>query len=193
MKPARALPYTLLSHGAADGGVFTLHFHNKGRVGVVFQVRSATEAPRGYTVEPHKSLEDTWPAPAGGADFDLSVFGPNGFFRGFKARAAAGRHTANILIRERYDENDNEITLEFSNRSGHAVVASVLDNYSGHRTTIDLSTNDTDTKNWSLKRSSGWYDFVVTVADDPQFEQRVAGHLETGDDSITDPAMGGLV
>jgi phospholipase C len=193
VKPARALPYTLLSHGAVEGGAFNLHFHNKGRAGVVFQVRSGSDAPRGYTVEPHKRLEDTWSAPAGGADFDLSVLGPNGFFRGFKARSAAGRHTANLLVRERYDEQDNEITLEIANRSGYAVIASVLDNYTGHRTQVKLSPGDTDTKRWSLKRSSGWYDFVITAADDAQFELRIAGHLETGEDSITDPAMGGLV
>jgi hypothetical protein len=29
--------------------------------------------------------------------------------------------------------------------------------------------------------------------DDAQFEHRLAGHLETGEDSISDPLMGGLV
>ena len=36
-------------------------------------------------------------------------------------------------------------------------------------------------------------DFVVTVAEDPSFERRLTGHVETGRDSISDPAMGGLV
>jgi phospholipase C len=42
-------------------------------------------------------------------------------------------------------------------------------------------------------RTSGWYDLAVTVDGDAQFECRFAGHLETGEDSISDPAMGGLV
>ena len=45
----------------------------------------------------------------------------------------------------------------------------------------------------SLERFHGWYDLVVTVAEDPTFEYRLAGHVETGRDSMSDPAMGGLV
>jgi phospholipase C len=34
---------------------------------------------------------------------------------------------------------------------------------------------------------------MVTVAGDPTFEYRLAGHVETGKDSFSDPALGGLV
>jgi hypothetical protein len=37
------------------------------------------------------------------------------------------------------------------------------------------------------------YDFVITVASDQGFSYELAGHLETGKDSISDPAMGGLL
>jgi predicted nucleic acid-binding protein len=37
------------------------------------------------------------------------------------------------------------------------------------------------------------YDLVVTVANDPGFEYQIAGHVENGEDSISDPAMGGLI
>jgi phospholipase C len=46
---------------------------------------------------------------------------------------------------------------------------------------------------FSRARFDGWYDFVITVAGDTGFEYEVAGHLETGEDSVSDPAMGGLV
>jgi phospholipase C len=39
----------------------------------------------------------------------------------------------------------------------------------------------------------GWYDFSLTAADDQHFGQRLAGRFENGDDSISDPAMGGLL
>jgi phospholipase C len=45
----------------------------------------------------------------------------------------------------------------------------------------------------SLDEFFGWYDLIVTVAEDPTFEYRLAGHVETGQDSFSDPAMGGLV
>jgi hypothetical protein len=36
----------------------------------------------------------------------------------------------------------------------------------------------------------GWYDLVITVEGDPGFEYHFAGHVETGEDSISDPAIG---
>ena len=45
---------------------------------------------------------------------------------------------------------------------------------------------------WSLEEFHGWYDLVVTVEEDPTFEYR-SGHIETGRESISDPAIGGLV
>ena len=45
----------------------------------------------------------------------------------------------------------------------------------------------------SLEQFHGWYDLIVTVAGDPSFKYRLAGHVETGHDSFSDPALGGLV
>jgi phospholipase C len=44
-----------------------------------------------------------------------------------------------------------------------------------------------------LNALHGWYDLIVTVAEDPSFNYRLAGHVETGRDSFSDPALGGLV
>ena len=43
---------------------------------------------------------------------------------------------------------------------------------------------------WDLRGSDHWYDLTVTLADDPTFIQRLAGHVETGRPSRTDPAIG---
>jgi phospholipase C len=39
-------------------------------------------------------------------------------------------------------------------------------------------------------KSFGWYDFSVQAIGFTSFEQRFAGHVETGVNSRTDPAMG---
>jgi phospholipase C len=44
-----------------------------------------------------------------------------------------------------------------------------------------------------LQQYFGWYDLVVSVSQDSTFEHRLAGHVETGRDSFSDPALGGLV
>jgi len=41
-----------------------------------------------------------------------------------------------------------------------------------------------------LHKSFGWYDFTVQVGSDASFERQLAGHVETGRDSMTDPAIG---
>ena len=37
----------------------------------------------------------------------------------------------------------------------------------------------------------GWYDVTVRCSADPTWLRRLAGRIETGQDSITDPLMGG--
>ena len=44
---------------------------------------------------------------------------------------------------------------------------------------------------WNLAATHGWYDLLVTSEAEPAYARRFAGRLETGKDSITDPAMSG--
>jgi phospholipase C len=145
-------------------------------------------APRTYTVEPLRSMADSWPQ---AADYDLSVYGPNGFFRHFKGGLSA--HRANLDAAATYDEKHNEISLEISNRSSRNVTVSVLDAYTKQRTRLSLRPGQAETETWSLQRGRGWYDLAITLDRDDQFEYRYAGHLETDEDSISDPLMGGLI
>jgi phospholipase C len=43
---------------------------------------------------------------------------------------------------------------------------------------------------WRLDDSFGWYDLTLAVNADSSFLQHFAGHLETGTDSMSDPAIG---
>jgi phospholipase C len=43
---------------------------------------------------------------------------------------------------------------------------------------------------WPLSASVGWYDLTITVDTDAGFQQRIAGHVETGEDSVSDPVIG---
>jgi phospholipase C len=45
----------------------------------------------------------------------------------------------------------------------------------------------------SLSQFFGWYDLIVTVAADPTFKYRLAGHVDPGKQSFSDPALGGFV
>ncbi|HEX8863313.1 MAG TPA: phospholipase domain-containing protein [Actinomycetes bacterium] len=186
----RAIPYTLHADGRAAASSFSIAFESSGAAAAVFQVRSAdsTQGPRSYTVESGKQLTDSWDL---GSGYDLAVFGPNGFLRRFKG--GAGGPSAGLAVRARYSRRQAEIVLELENHGSARVEVSVSNRYSPKRTTLTLVPGGAKAPRWSLERTGGWYDLVVTVRDDRQFEYRYAGHLENGEASISDPGMGGLI
>ena len=191
VRRARAIPYTLHVDGHASSSVFSIDFKSSGAAAAVFQVRSAgsTDEPRTYTVEAGKQLTDTWDAASG---YDLSVFGPNGFLRRFKGGGVSGV-AALLDVKASYDERHHEIALQVRNRGADRIKVTVHDAYTSKDTKLSLRPGEGTSEQWSLSRTRGWYDLVISVQGDAAFEYRYAGHLETGEESISDPAMGGLV
>jgi phospholipase C len=190
VRPSRALPYELNVTASAAPGTFTIEFLNTGAVGAVFQVRSGNPADnvRAYTVEAGKSLSGTWTV---GATYDLTVYAPNGFTRYFKGSTTAG--AAALDVRARYDtDGQGSIGWQITNAGTANATVSVLDAYSGNVVTRLLEPGQSFGDMWSRDTFFGWYDLVVTVAQDPTFNYRLAGHVETGRDSFSDPALGGF-
>ena len=68
----------------------------------------------------------------------------------------------------------------------------VLDAYTGKKFMKLLARNDDLDHDWSLHAFHGWYDLTVRVEGDAAFEYRLAGHVETGEDSTTDPVPGDI-
>lgn len=83
--------------------------------------------------------------------------------------------------------------MTFRNRGTRPAEVNVLDRYTSHTTKVSLKPGQAHTEPWSLHRTQGWYDLVVTLASEAGFRAQYAGHIENGEDSITDPAMGGLI
>jgi len=194
-RPARAVPYELQVRGEVDltAGAFNLQLANTGRAAAVFQVRSGNGqgGPWRYTVGAGKSLADTFAVTANGQTaYDLSAYGPNGFLRGFKGSIAGGTN-ANLQIESAYDAAEVGITLSIKNAGAANAQVRILNVYTNHSTAFSLGAGKTLSRSWELEDSFGWYDFVVTVDSDSGFQQHIAGHVETGRDSVTDPAIGG--
>lgn len=194
VRPARALPYDLEVTAAvsASAGTVELTFVNSGRQAAVFSVRStnAADTVRTYTVEPRKKLSGTWSVTL---TYGLSVYGPNGFFRQFAGSidSAAAIISADAVHRF---EACGSFGLRLVNRTGNKATIKVTDAYTGKAVPAPFTRSGAEfVFDWSLERFQGWYDLVVNVEEDPTFQYRFAGHIETGRDSISDPAMGGLV
>jgi phospholipase C len=193
VRPARALPYELNVYGAvnASSSTVTLTFFNTGSATVVFQVRSANAADpvRNYTVEAGKQLSGTWTV---SATYGLSVYGPNGFVRYFNG--SVGSSAAVLDVNASYDIGAfGSVGWSITNAGSNNATVTVLDAYTGNKVTKLLKPKQAFEDVCALDEIFGWYDLVVTVAEDSTFNYRLAGHVETGRDSFSDPAMGGLV
>ena len=213
-RPARAIPYEINAQGQANfsNGTVNIYFGNSGKVAAVFHVRSGNSrsGPWTYTVEPNAAVSDIWTFTANGETaYDLSVHGPNGFLRSFKG-SISGSDKANLEITSVYDVASCSITLNIYNpetpaykvhivdgnmrktvvEEGAAYKVIILNAYTKETIAYELQAGATLTQSWPLETHFGWYDLVVEVSSDSSFQQRLAGHVETGKDSMSDPAIG---
>ncbi|AEU35128.1 phosphocholine-specific phospholipase C [Granulicella mallensis] len=189
-RPARAVPYEPNSYAVVDSnGSVEIFFQSASQAAVVFQVRSGNTqtAPRTYTVGGGKTVSDTWTTSATAGAYDLSVYGPNGFLRSYKGSASGGGK-ANFEVKSTFDPALNLVLLTFRNL-GETCKLNVEDTYSGKSYSAHFVHGQTVTQPWLPTETFGWYDFIVTVDTDSSFEQRLSGHIETGRDSMTDPAI----
>jgi len=190
VRPSRPLPYQLEASMSAASDPLKLTLENRGQAGAVLHVydRGHLDAiPHRYTLEAETTLDAEWAAKGG---YDLWVLGPNGFHRHFMGRTdhMALQTTARFDLRKRmlrlkiYNPGDRPVSLTVSPMA-----------YSGaHRSeTITLGAGRHAEPSWPLDVTYGWYDLVVRQSDDPSFLRRLAGRMETGKPSVTDPAMGG--
>jgi phospholipase C len=195
-RPARPVPYELSVCGQANfaDGTFSIEFANAGKT-AVFQVRSGNGGlgPWTYTVANGARITDTWQLTANNLEnYDLSVYGPNGFLRAFRG-GITGSNTANLLVQTAYDRDGNSITLILSNQGERSVTVALTDAYSGKTVSGKIDSGERVHRTLALGDTFGWYDFTVQVEEDPGFRYQIAGHVETGDESRTDPAIAAAV
>jgi phospholipase C len=194
MRPARALPYALDVSGNVDfsRAAVNIRFRNSGKAAAVFQVRTVRSAagPWTYTVGSQAELSDAWISPAIDPEaYDLSVYGPNGFLRTFKG-SMSGNNKLNLDIGNTYDVARGGIALQLHNPGEASCRVRIANAYLKETTIHDLQPNEILEKYWPLDSSFGWYDFTVSVDSNSTFERRLAGHVETGRDSMSDPGIG---
>jgi phospholipase C len=198
-RPSRALPYEL--HVTATVSVtvsghreplrIDLAFTNTGAAAAVFHVydrKHLDRIPRRYTVEPDKRIVDRFDLADDAGHYDLWLIAPNGFHRHFTGRA--GAHPAAVEVDLAYHRGDLTITLR--NRGVEPTELTLVDNAYHHGDhTIFVPPGADRTRHFALERSAHWYDFTLTAHNLPGFRRRFAGHIETGRDSLSDPALGG--
>ncbi|MCW1383694.1 phospholipase C, phosphocholine-specific [Novosphingobium sp. KCTC 2891] len=185
IRPSRSLPYRLDVTGSAGEDAIALHFHagehdghGTGAVFHVYDRLALDRAPRRYTVTPGQSLTGDWPFHDGA--YDLWVLGPNGFHRHFAGNAGE----VAPRLDWRLDHAARTLSLSLSSGRLEVMPAAYGTHYRG------WAAEGRRQHRWQLDATGGWYDFVLTSPEAPAFRRRLAGRLENGRPTITDPARG---
>lgn len=134
----------------------------------------------------------------GGGQYNICVNGPNGFFRKFSGtetdppvKISCIYELKGLLLRK--PTGNVEILVE--NNGDRTIEIQFADNsYQNFEpTSLSIPAGGKIKKTVNLKKSAGWYDISVSVKGQESYERQYAGHAENGEDSITDPYMGGVI
>lgn len=193
-RPARALPYAFFTHCRTEPGKFWVDFVNTGKAGAAFYAyngRDPQAPPRRYAVSPPQTVSDYWETKKD-ALYDISVYGPNGYFSRFRGSAPKAQTSDSSMptVTLKHDGHSSDLYVTLANDGGAPCSLTVSDGYSNaepHH--YQVSPGATVEDHWDLSSSSCWFDLTVLSAEDPKFERRFAGHLETGRPGTSDPAV----
>ena len=202
-RPSRALPYELYANGnlTADRQSFQIeltaanNIFGRRSAGSPFHVfgYGAKFSHRSYAVNAGDTLKDLWAKNQfENGTYHFHVSGPNGFFREFKGSAG----DPPIEVSCRYEskikgELTGNIELVITNKGKDSITAEIKDNSYNQDGQSKIITGGASEKlTVNLGKSFGWYDTSVLVKGKPGFEKRFAGRVETGDEKVSDPAIG---
>jgi len=165
--------------------------------------------PQKYAIESGKSITAQWPIIDQSGAYSFTLQGPNGFVRNFVGNASSAGLSASMS----YDIGSGSVVIAMTNTDqDNSAVFTVVDNaYNvGGPWTSTVGSQNNDVLALNMSPTGFWYDFTVTaewqtskpsstfknglqrdVSPLPyMFMRRFAGRMETGVDTITDPAMG---
>lgn len=182
----RPLPYAPSVDGAEVDAKFRLTFASGNQAGGSFLITSPnrTDGPWTYTTEAGKSLSDTWNTQYSGGVTDLTVHGPNGFLRGFRDKPGTG-----LEITARHNGSTGDLDFTLKNASSKDATFTLTNSYDGRPKRIKVRKGATAPYILNVHHSKQWYDVTVVADTDSTFLRRFAGHVETGEAGLSDPAI----
>ncbi len=180
------MPYQLHVEAtvAAEQRRVTLNLFNTGEQGAVFHVydrRDLTQIPRRFTVEAGKAVSDDWLAEN---EYHLWLLGPNGFHR--ELRGTLSRPQPEVRLRP----TGRSLLLQLNNPSTEAIAVTLerCPYTQQGPWPITLPAGGSHQQAFDARASGGWYDLTLQGTDG--WLRRLAGRLEDGEHSVSDPLMG---
>ena len=212
-RPACALPYELDVQGdlSADKTFFlismvvgNLYFGNRAAGSpFIIYTHGKEFKTKNYAVSAGDQLFDkTLISDFENHNYDIRLYGPNGFFRSYKGN----KNDPPVLINLQYEAADFSVTKTHRLTGGIVVkfinpdlknnykIKLVDNSYNSFEPIIKDIPNVNASPVTSIqidpRQNSCWYDISVSIEGNSVFEKRFAGHVETGEESMSDPAIG---
>jgi phospholipase C len=185
VRPSRRLGYAFDVNLRVDDRGLDLEVGNRGRLGVQLQARSLTipGAPFSYTVGAGQELTTALAHPG---TYDLSVHGPNGFFRRF-----AGAPDTTLRVEAYGNASSGKVIVRITSMGSRGrrapVIVDVVDAHGANRR---LEVRGTREITVDTTHAGGWYDLSLTTPSDASFSCQLAGRLEWGGPLTSDPQLG---
>ncbi len=192
-RPACALPYDFDVEAEVhrERGLH-LAFRNRGVIGVSLNAYATDGGidPRYYTLGAGDRLEDLWPlGAASGGRYDLAIHGPNGYLRSYAGSAGAAA-AVRLEVAASYDAAAQRLLLHLRNMGNTHCRCRMANRYAPAQTReSSVAPFATLVSAWDLAAQDHWYEFAITCPADPHYLRRLAGHVETGQPSRSDPAI----
>lgn len=212
-KPSNALKYELQVDGnlSQDGKDFVIRFSagknifGDSALGAPFNVyapgnfwnrdKQIFEPVKtwAFAVKAGDALEYRWPLNSfEHEEYDLRVYGPNGFFREFSGNSKDRLEvTCAPVMKGR--RATGQLTVTVKNAAAQTFrLKWVDDKYQTKKTDLSLKPGAVEMLTVDTTSVQGWYDFSIYSEGTDNMRVRYAGRLETGADSISDPYMGSV-
>jgi phospholipase C len=195
---SRALPYQIMTSDLVDfsNDKFLLTINNIGAATVHLisydlSMLGVDDAVKHFTVENQIVMKDfSLPLQCNSNDeschYQFHLLGPNGFFRQFfGSNQCPSLHQASLT----YHPEEQTLSIFITNGAQEESVFTLIDNaYGAASMTVTLAGLEVREVKWDVSSSSNWYDLTISQLD--CFKRRFGGRMETGVDTISDPAMG---
>lgn len=189
----RPLPYDFSISDSFKNNVLTITMSNTGESGVVFLVydlKTPLNAPKKYTIEAGKELEDSWQIDG---NYNYSLHGPNGFVRGFSGIA----NDLNVKVTLDSDRLTKKMSLKVESFKESCFLDIEDESHLSSFLSIEkgkLEKGQIIEKELPIHETGYWYNYVIKVycgsMNDIALERRFKGHLEVKTVTTTDPEMG---
>lgn len=175
VRASRSIPYEVSANFTEKNGRIQLSMVNTGQQAMVLYVYSISDQPQSwrYTVGAGDGLQADFPFNENG----LMLYGVNGFYRFFKPGMD------DVSIYATYE--GVKLKLYIENNGKQKEIESLDLAYGAEARSIKLTENAIHEEVYDLSTSHHWYDLKISAGN---AVWRFAGHIETGHDSLTDPA-----